>query len=365
MRFSAFRLPLPAPPDVSLSQGSSERIPARGGGTELGAFSAGAQREPLRTERRQRCPRAGLRPLLRERGSFGSGQETSPTLSPIVPSREARPRTEAPRGTPASHLPRTGELRGRAARAPRDEALRPVPDKGSARSPAPRSLAHSPPGVGVGHRRGAAAEKRGGERQPRPRHGGLRAAAALGQPPRRRPPTRGALRRRRRRRSAEPYAGVCVRRGAASAAPGPRPPHRPSPGRAPPAPDGGGEPPPPPPPSSPPSSPRSFGALFEGSPPAPAPVVRPCPPDGPVPAAPRRQVCGSRRGASKRRARPAAFVMRGPVRKCSPSPPPPRNGLQTRPRAGGGSEALRAGPAPAPGGFMGRTTGAGSGVGER
>lgn len=155
MRFSAFRLPLPAPPDVSLSQGSSGRIPARGGGTELGAFSAGAEREPLRTERRQRCPRAGLRPLLRERGSFGSGQETSPTLSPIAPSREARPRTEAPRGTPASHLPRTAELRGRAARAPRDEALRrrrrapPAPGRPRSRTKAPlaaprpaRSLTH-------------------------------------------------------------------------------------------------------------------------------------------------------------------------------------------------------------------------------
>lgn len=155
MRFSAFRLPLPAPPDVSLSQGSSGRIPARGGGTELGAFSAGAEREPLRTERRQRCPRAGLRPLLRERGSFGSGQETSPTLSPIAPAREARPRTEAPRGTPASHLPRTGELRGRAARAPRDEALRrrrrapPAPGRPRSRTKAPlaaprpaRSLTH-------------------------------------------------------------------------------------------------------------------------------------------------------------------------------------------------------------------------------
>lgn len=68
---------------------------------------------------------------------------------------------------------------------------------------------HSPPGVSVGHRRGAAAEERGGEGQPRPGHGGLR-AAALGQPPQSRPPGRGAL-----QRSAEekPWSGACVLRG--------------------------------------------------------------------------------------------------------------------------------------------------------
>lgn len=76
---------------------------------------------------------------------------------------------------------------------------RPAADKGAAGSP------HLPPGVGVGHRRGAAAEERGGEGQPRPGHGGLR-----GQPPRSRPPGRGAL---RRRAEEKPWSGACVRRG--------------------------------------------------------------------------------------------------------------------------------------------------------
>lgn len=89
--------------------------------------------------------------------------------------------------------------------------------KGPLAAPRP----HSPPGVRVGHRRGAAAEERGGEGQPRPGHGGLR-AAALGQPPQSRPPGRGAL-----RRSAEekPWSGACVRRGRGEHSPAAAPSH--------------------------------------------------------------------------------------------------------------------------------------------
>lgn len=87
---------------------------------------------------------------------------------------------------------------------------RPAADKGAAGSP------HLPPGVGVGHRRGAAAEERGGEGQPRPGHGGLR-----GQPPPSRPPGRGALRRNAER---SPGAGPACGGGAASSARLPPPP---------------------------------------------------------------------------------------------------------------------------------------------
>lgn len=105
-----------------------------------------------------------------------------------------------------------------------------------------------------------------------------------------------------------------MRRGAVSAAPGPRPPHRPSSGRAPPAPEGSGESPPPPPSSSPPSFPRSLRAVFEASAPPPqrrwsagAPRTSRCP-------QPRGGRCAGAVGALQS---PAAFVMRGSARKRS------------------------------------------------
>lgn len=200
------------------------------------------------------------------------GGEAAGTAGEGNPERSEHAAKEARQG---GKLPR-GAQGGRPAPAPA-----PPPAPGRCPLPGPRRRTkappapprpHSPPGVGVGHRRGAAAEERGGEGQPRPGHGGLR-AAALGQPPQSRPPGRGAL-----RRSAEekPWSGACVRRGARRAQPGLPPPPAPHPRcrtlprPPPPGGSGGG------PASLPPARPRPRGrGRAAGAPPPPPEPPRP------------------------------------------------------------------------------------------
>lgn len=261
-----------------------------------------------------------------------------PPSSPSLPHAKPDPAPKPP-GTQASHLPKTfvGTLWAGSENTPRcgtsppppprsaRPGTPPAPDKGSARSPAPRSLAHSlthhqelasatgevqlqrraaasaslgPVMVGCGRRRRWGSPRGGGRRHGAPCGGGGGGGEE---------------------EALSPTAGSACGGARSARPPAPAHPTDPPPAAPPPPPKAAGSPlhPRPRPPRRP-SPGASEPSLKRPPPPAPAPVVRRCPPDEPVPSAPWRQVCGSRRGASKRRARPAAFVMRGSARKRSP-----------------------------------------------
>lgn len=306
-----------------------------------------------------------------------------PPSSPSLPHAKPDPAPKPP-GTQASHLPKTfvGTLWAGSENTPRcgtspPPPLRsarpgtpPAPDKGSARSPAPRSLAHSlthhqelasatgevqlqrraaasaslgPVMVGCGRRRRWGSPRGGGRRHGAPCGGGggeeeealsPTAGSACGGARSARPPAPAHP------TDPPPAAPPPPPKAAGSPLhPRPRPPRRPSPGaselslkRPPPRPSAGG----------PPVPPGRAGALS----PAAAGVREPS-------------------GRFKAPRSPRRLCNAGAGSETLPSSPPPRNRLQTQPWAGRGSAALRVGPAPAPGGFMGRRRGAGSGVGER